>query len=464
MYIRNEELPQVKTFNETTKEFEWKNIKNVFRKQNNKLVGIKCLDGHVFYSTYEHKYLTTNGWKKAIDLKMNDTLLGYIEPIPYSYTCYTSNENFKKSNLVYSKVTDIILNVENNCFNIYVYDLEIQDNHNYIICYEVEGIPGEENFLDWYLRDTYRGIIVHNCHNTSSQVFSKIFFKIFSKYTIGLSATPQRSDGCENVFQWHLGDIVYQSPIESDREGLHPIVKTLTLNSNDYKEVKVTNKYTDEEQIQYTSMLSELLSVPNRNKLIIQVIKHYITTENRRILLLSDRRTHVQELKKILDSDLCVTFTYGLFIGGMKSADLEKNKSAQCILATYKAFAEGVSEKDLNTLILVSPKKFISNSKTNSKKDSGQMNQISGRIFRKTHHDIHPLIIDLQDNFSVFKHQNKQRNIFYKKTFPNAIFKSQTIHLNHMDNLVLSSDIITKIQEIDSEPNQSTSYTTCLID
>jgi superfamily II DNA or RNA helicase len=448
MYTNYEKLPQVKTFNEKTREFEWKNIKQVFRKKNNQLIGIQCNNGHIFYSTYEHLYLTTNGWKKAINLKINDILIGYNSSPTQLYNKNTVN--------TVNTVTTIFLNVENECFNNYVYDLEVQDNHNYIICYKET-----DNVLN--IQDTYRGVVVHNCHNTSSQVFSKIFFKICSKYTIGLSATPQRSDGCENVFQWHLGDIVYQSPVESEREGLSLIVKTLTLNSNDYKEVKVTNKYTDEEQIQYTSMLSELLSVPNRNNLIIQIIKHYIAIENRRILLLSDRRTHVQELKKILDSDLSVTFTYGLFIGGMKPIDLEKNKSAQCILATYKAFSEGVSEKDLNTLLLVSPKKFISNSKTNTKKDSGQMNQISGRIFRKIHHDIHPLIIDLQDNFSVFKHQNKQRNTFYKKTFPNAIFKSQTIHLNHMNNLVLSSDTI-NIQELQSETNQYTSYTTCLID
>ena len=162
-----------------------------------------------------------------------------------------------------------------------------------------------------------------------------------------------------------------------------------------------------------------------------------LISENRKILVLSDRRSHVQMLKRMLDSDLSITFTYGLFIGGMKMSELEKNKSSQCILATYKAFAEGVSEKELNTLLLVSPKKFIDeNNSCSVKKDSGLLNQAVGRIFRKSHDIIHPMIVDLQDNFSIFKNQNKQRNIFYKQHFQNGLFEDAHIQLNEFNNCI----------------------------
>lgn len=394
-------LPHVKTINEYTGEFEWKPILNVFRKQNDQLLAITCVYNntyHRFYCTYNHQFLTTNGWIAASDLNVNDIIVSYS----MSLSCY-------------SIISHIEYNIKNTYTNSYVYDLEIADNHNYIV----------------YSKDHNFGMIAHNCHNTSSQMFSKIFFKICSQYTIGLSATPQRSDGCENVFKWHLGDIVYQSKNES-REGLHPIIRNIVLNSKNYKEIKTINKFKCDEQIQYTSTLSELLNMTDRNKLIIFIIKSLISENlNRKILLLSDRRSHVQELKKILDSDLSITFTYGLFIGGMKISELEKNKSTQCILATYKAFAEGVSEKELNTLLLVSPKKFIDENNTSSiKKDSGILNQAVGRIFRKSHETTHPMIIDLQDNFSIFRNQNKQRNTFYKKHFPNGLFEEAHLSLD----------------------------------
>ena len=88
-------------------------------------------------------------------------------------------------------------------------------------------------------------------------------------------------------------------------------------------------------------------------------IKDLVYKDDRKILVLSDRREHLKEFKRILDEDLSITFTYGLFLGQMKQADLQRSRSSKVILATFSAFGEGVSEKDLDTLILTTPKKFI---------------------------------------------------------------------------------------------------------
>lgn len=276
-------------------------------------------------------------------------------------------------------------------------------------------------------------VIIDEIHNVCSKSFSKIFFKLCSKYTIGLSATPQRSDGCEYVFKWHVGNIVYQTAQQSVRPGLPPVIQNVVLNSNlEYEEIKIGNSYNDEERLQFTSMISQLIDIPKRNKLIIEMIKELINVSKRKVLLLSDRRSHLIELKNLLNKDMSVTFTYGLFVGSMKITDLEKSKSCDLILATYRAFSEGVSEASLNTLILTTPKKFTGHLDNNNggKKDSGQLNQIVGRIFRKQHTDINPMIIDIQDNFSVYRNQSKQRNIFYKSHFKNGIFKKNYFDLD----------------------------------
>ena len=103
-------------------------------------------------------------------------------------------------------------------------------------------------------------------------------------------------------------------------------------------------------------------------------------------------------------------------------------------MATYAAFGEGVSEKDLDTLLLTTPKKFIGHLKNTSKNESGKLEQILGRIFRKEHDERNPLIIDFADDFSVYKTQSAGRRNFYKNHFKHAIFENYSINLDeHKD-------------------------------
>lgn len=305
-------------------------------------------------------------------------------------------------------------------------------------------------------------VCIDETHNVSSPIFSKVLMKICCKYTIGLSATPNRSDGCEYIFKWFLGDIVYKSNLE--RKGLHPIVNMVKIQTNEYKEVAIENKVTGQKQIQFTSMLSDLVCLTKRNKLIIAFIKQSIL-ENRKILVLSDRREHVKILKEMLDNDNQVTFTYGLFIGGMKFAQLEASKACQLILATFSAFGEGVSERDLDTLILVTPKKFIGHLKNSVKNESGKMEQYIGRIFRKEHTDKHPLIIDFNDDFSIYKSQTLQRKVFYKDHFPNVLLKEMFINLDDFDENDINYDSITVLKQSKKEQAPSINiYNQCLLD
>lgn len=305
--------------------------------------------------------------------------------------------------------------------------------------------------------------VVDEVHNIASRVFSTVLMKVCSKYTIGLSATPKRSDGCEYVFKWFIGDIVYQS--KSERKGLPPVVNTIKIVSNDYKEIATVNRITGQKQIQFTSMLSDLINMPKRNKLIVEMIIHLVKDEDRRVLVMSDRREHVKQLKHMLDEDKRVDFTYGLFLGQMKITDLEKSKASQVILATFQAFGEGVSEKDLDTLILTTPKKFIGHLKNLTKNESGKLEQIVGRIFRKEHKDKFPMILDLQDHFSVYKNQSRQRMAFYKEHFPNVVFREQNIDFDKVSLESIHVDKLSKIKEIvkHNDTDEAAVYQECLL-
>lgn len=263
--------------------------------------------------------------------------------------------------------------------------------------------------------------IIDEIHNTGSEMFSKIFFKICSKYSIGLSATPKRIDNCEKVFKYHIGNIIETN--KKERKGKELVVKKIKLKSDDYIEVKSINRYTREEFLQYSSMITGLINMKKRNELIVKIIKDVIQNdkgvdEKRKILVLSDRRAHLEILSKMLKRDN-VEFSHGLFLGAMKKEELDNSRKCSVILATYQAFGEGVSEKDLNTLILTTPKKF------NKDNDSGKLEQIVGRIFRKPHLELEPIIIDIQDDFSIFSNHSRLRNEFYRLHFKKCSFQTE---------------------------------------
>jgi superfamily II DNA or RNA helicase len=393
----------------------------------------KCNTMTLHYKSNIYEYWICNHTSKKI-----------LENMPLIFSEYKWNNTFLDYG--YSKITSIVKNIPN--FNEskfkrnYVFDLEIEDNHNYIVKNVTHG------------GNNQNGFVVHNCHNTASQMFSKVLFNLCSKYTIGLSATPNRSDGCEYVFKHHIGEIVYKG--DTERTGKPPILKLVKIESKEYKEISTENKFTGQKQIQFTSMLSELIDMPKRNSLIIELIKQHIL-QNRKILVLSDRRNHLLVLKNLLDKEK-VTFTYGLFLGAMKQTELDKARSAQVILATFQAFGEGVSEKDLDTLILCSPKKYIGHMKTSIKNEGGKLNQIVGRIFRRQHIERNPVIIDLQDHFSVYKNQAAQRRVFYKEHFKNGIFEEHSINLDEhnkikIENIQIKKSKVKKNEELENTAN-----------
>ena len=70
-----------------------------------------------------------------------------------------------------------------------------------------------------YPEDTFRDfgfVIFDECHHLGAEVFSRALFKTNARYTLGLSATPNRSDGLTKVFHWYLGPTLYSIKQRTD--------------------------------------------------------------------------------------------------------------------------------------------------------------------------------------------------------------------------------------------------------
>ena len=298
-----------------------------------------------------HKEFLMDQWKERIEFFLPDARIGKIQ-----------------GNVVKIKDKDIVLGM--------LQSISMRD-------YE------EDTFKDF-------GFVIYDeCHHLGAEVFSKSLLKVGCKYTLGLSATPDRTDGLTKVFKWFLGDIVFLIKQREQEDVNVEVIKYYNDDIN-YSDIKCNFKG----QINMASMINNICLYSPRSKIILDKLEKCFL-EGRKTLVLSDRREHLRHLKEQLDEKS--EATSGYYLGGMKQEQLKESEDKNIMLATFSMASEGFDCKELDTIILASPKSNIE--------------QAVGRILRKKKEDREriPLIIDIIDNFSIFGRQGEKRLKFYKK-------------------------------------------------
>lgn len=244
--------------------------------------------------------------------------------------------------------------------------------------------------------DDFGLIISDEVHHLGAEKFSKIFQKASAPYMIGLSATPFRDDKLEKVIQYYIGDIIHYEAPKINQEIICKLYK-FTMKHAKYE--IVLNKYTKEVQI--STMISNITELEERNKFICERIKECREDKARKILILSDRREHLDFLQnKINELDIGTTSQY---VGGLKQKVLDEAEDADIIFSTYSMSSEALDISSLNTVILATPRRKVE--------------QSTGRILRaeKGKYLAQPLIIDIIDSLKPFTSQSYGRKTYYKK-------------------------------------------------
>ena len=360
-FTGSDRIINILSFNINKKNFEWKKMTYAWQKSGieKQLVHV-VLSGTEFVCTADHKQLTVNGMIESKLLQIGDRVISYNEG--KTYLQYVVNVTF--------------LNNKEE----FLYDIEVEDNHNFVCCSAIDKLYGH---------------VSSNCHHSAAQVFSQALKKVNFTYSIGLSATPKRKDGMTKVFLWHLGDIAYN--ISSRKDLLQVQLKEFFDESPTYSQEVLMYRG----KLNIARMINNICEFVPRVEFIVNIIKDLFEKEpERRILLLSDRRNHLQMIAKSLTA---IEIDSGFFYGGVKEDILKESSFKNVILATFAYVSEGFDVKGLDTLILASPKSDIV--------------QSSGRILRDKPEDriYVPLVIDIVDNFSVFVKQAKKRYTYYKK-------------------------------------------------
>ena len=235
--------------------------------------------------------------------------------------------------------------------------------------------------------DNFSFSIYDETHHYCSKVFSNVFYKIGSKYNLGLTATIKRADKLEHTLNWFLGDIA----VNIELLIIEPKIDIYKF----YEYPENTIKYLPNGKVNSAASITNVTENNDRDIFILSLIRECISND-RKILVLSDRKAHCNKLMNVLNSE---NYSVGLYYGGMKKEQLQLSNTRKIIIATYQMASEGYDNPDLDTLLLASPKCNIE--------------QAIGRILRKKNKNT-PLVIDINDSISIFNNWNKKRLSFYK--------------------------------------------------
>jgi superfamily II DNA or RNA helicase len=217
-------------------------------------------------------------------------------------------------------------------------------------------------------------VIVDEAHHIGAPAFSQFMFKLCPKYTLGLTATPERKDGLTRLLYWFMGANFFT--VERENQAQVKVVP-LQFDCPEYRSAPPCTRFG---KVSLAEVVNQLVELPDRNQLILDTIEK-LKKEKRKILILSDRRGHCAWLKESIEGS-------ALYIGGMKEEELTESAKAQVIVATFTLAHEGLDIPALDTVILSTP--------------HSDVKQAVGRIMRETKgKNNDPVIYDMVDHWSV---------------------------------------------------------------
>ena len=234
-------------------------------------------------------------------------------------------------------------------------------------------------------------VIIDESHHMAARLFSEIFFRLSARHVLGLTATPKRKDGCTSVLHLHMGAFAHQ---EEDVINHATVLRVL------YVSPWLSRKDEDLTPPEAQRLKTRLTRDANRNRLIMDWIVRS-TDGGRRVLVLSDRVAHLEDLLSSFSS-LRAHVSCSLYVGGMKRAAREDASKCTALFGTFSMAQEGLDIPELDTLILATP--------------ASDVTQAVGRILRSLPDKASPLVIDIQDDCCRnFTRLNEVRASLYKR-------------------------------------------------
>ncbi len=264
------------------------------------------------------------------------------------------------------------------------------------------------------------GLVIYDeVHHVASKVFSRALMKTSGEYTLGLSATPERSDGLIKVIKWHIGDILYYM---EKKINYRVLVKKIYFRSENKLFTEKKRWFQGRFAPDNTKMIDALTNIESRNKLIVKFIDT-LKNHGRKILILSYRVEHLELLKNMIDQKIkddgeSHIYNSYFYMGKTKKGERKMaEKDGDIIFATMQLAEEGLDIPHLDTIIFALPVP-IQKEKTTGIKFDKTLIQSVGRILRNERLEELtqiPMVVDIVDILSIYQGWAKKREEVYDR-------------------------------------------------
>jgi len=172
----------------------------------------------------------------------------------------------------------------------------------------LEGQDGKQRYPQEFY--TWSGILcVDEIHRLGAPTWSSIPKMFPAQLRLGLSATPRRRDGADDVFWWHIGQIQYSAKTQMPK----PDVRLVESGARGPDIMRDPNAA-------IPIVVNILTRLTRRNQRIIrEIVKALKSPHQRKLMVLSERLEHLRELDKML-KDACEEeglqgVTTGFYVG-----------------------------------------------------------------------------------------------------------------------------------------------------
>ena len=246
-------------------------------------------------------------------------------------------------------------------------------------------------------QDAFGTIIVDECHHIPAKTFREVIVHFNSYYLYGLTATPERKHNDEKLIFVYIGNILAEvdpTAHQEQNDVLDPQVRIRETNFSVPFDSSIDNRETLLKMLSYDT---------ERNQMIVNDILRQVEN-NKKILVLTERKEHVEVLSLYLKGKCEVITVTGTDAVSKKKSRLEQIKLGhfQVLISTGQFFGEGMDVEHLDCLFLVFPFSF-----------KGKLVQYIGRIQRS---DNPQIVFDYRDkNVPYFENMFKSRRKYYKK-------------------------------------------------
>lgn len=238
--------------------------------------------------------------------------------------------------------------------------------------------------------DHFGMVIFDEVHLMPTECFEEVCWKFPAYYRLGFSATPERSDGREELITAHIGKTMVKGTLVPMKPKV--LVRQTGWRIPEHKAwVGGVTVYKPIPHSPGRMMLvSKAQAASQERNLIITLFVKAAYEAGRNVLIMSDMKEyHLDRLFQMFASYGISGADIGYYVGGMSKIERGISSKKKVVLATYKMCSTGTNVPHWDTLVMATPRANIK--------------QIIGRVMRFVEAKKQPVILDLVDGNSIFK-------------------------------------------------------------